>query len=222
MSEQKTQKRLIKAPKVIYYVVTLSFMALAILALARLLFVNPANDRSLFGYQLYIVLSDSMTPEFKAGDLIITRQVDVSTLDVGDIITFRSIDPVSFNEVITHQIVDTTIIDNNVAFITQGVNNTSQDLFPVLPSAILGEVRFSVPWLGNFFSFLGSVYGYILFIFVPFVLLGSYEVRTFVKYLKERKVLEQAKHQAEKEALLAEIEALKQKKRPGRPKKVKT
>ena len=63
------------------------------------------NDRSLFGYKMYIVNSDSMAAtDFKAGDLILVKEVDPTTLQEGDIITFMSQDTDSFGETITHKI----------------------------------------------------------------------------------------------------------------------
>ena len=45
------------------------------------------SDRQLFGYRAFIVLSDSMSAtDFKAGDLVLTRDVDPATLQPGDII----------------------------------------------------------------------------------------------------------------------------------------
>ena len=55
------------------------------------------NDRDLFGYKMYIVNSDSMAAtDFKAGALIMVREVDPNTLQDGDIITFISQDTDSF------------------------------------------------------------------------------------------------------------------------------
>ena len=51
------------------------------------------SDRQLFGYRAFIVLSDSMSAtDFKAGDLVLTRDVDPATLQPGDIIAFTSTD----------------------------------------------------------------------------------------------------------------------------------
>ena len=45
------------------------------------------NDRDLFGFKMYIVNSDSMSKtDFNAGDLILVKEVDPSTLKEGDII----------------------------------------------------------------------------------------------------------------------------------------
>ena len=41
-------------------------------------------DRNLFGYKAFIVLSDSMSAtDFSAGDLVLTKEVDPSTLQPG-------------------------------------------------------------------------------------------------------------------------------------------
>ena len=49
------------------------------------------NDRSILGYKAYIVNTDSMSKtDFKAGDLILVKETDPSTLKAGDIITYMS------------------------------------------------------------------------------------------------------------------------------------
>ena len=49
------------------------------------------NDRDIFGYRCYIVLSDSMSAtDFDAGDLVLVKKVDPTTLQEGDIIAYQS------------------------------------------------------------------------------------------------------------------------------------
>ena len=62
------------------------------------------KDAALFGYKPYIVTSNSMQDTFQAGDLTVSKQVDPATLEPGDIVTFRSIDPVNYGQVVTHKI----------------------------------------------------------------------------------------------------------------------
>ena len=48
-------------------------------------------DRNLFGFKAFIVLSDSMKKtDFNAGDLVLVKEVDPSTLKEGDIIAYTS------------------------------------------------------------------------------------------------------------------------------------
>ena len=72
---------------------------LVVVAVAMMIFtvvsVNTfnRNDRSLFGYKAYVVLSDSMSAtDFNAGDLIMVKEVDPTTLVPGDIIAYTSQD----------------------------------------------------------------------------------------------------------------------------------
>ena len=62
-------------------------------------------DRSLFGYKAFIVLSDSMSKtDFAAGDLVLVKEVDPSTLKEGDIIAYSSQNTSNYGETVTHKI----------------------------------------------------------------------------------------------------------------------
>ena len=59
--------------------------------------VLDRTDTGLFGFRMYIVLSDSMKKtDFDAGDLIFVKEVDPESLEKDDIITFISQDKDSF------------------------------------------------------------------------------------------------------------------------------
>ena len=149
------------------------------------------NDRALFGYKMYIVRSDSMSAtDFKAGDLILVRSVDPTTLQPGDIIAFTSQDSANFGETVTHKIRSlTTDADGQPAFITYGTTTDTDDEMPVTYPYVLGKYEKCLSGVGNFFQFLKTTPGYILCIFLPFFLLILMEgincVRLFKRY-KER------------------------------------
>ena len=80
---------------------SITFFILSIFSTSLL----KGSSNNFFSYQLLIVRSDSMKKtDFKAGDLIVVKKVDPNTLKVGDIITFTSKDPYSYNEKVTHKI----------------------------------------------------------------------------------------------------------------------
>lgn len=179
------------------------------------------NDRDLFGYKAYIVNSDSMAAtDFYAGDLILVKEVDPNTLEVGDIITFLSQDPDSFGEVITHKIrAKTTDENGNAGFITYGTTTGVDDETVVTFLYILGKYEFHIPKLGAFFNFLKTPQGYIICIFVPFMLLilrqGISSVKMFRRYKGEQMEAMQAEkdrieaERAENAKMMAELMALK-------------
>lgn len=179
------------------------------------------NDRDLFGYKAYIVNSDSMAAtDFKAGDLIFVKEVDPSILKEGDIITFISQNSESFGEVLTHKIRKlTTDAQGNPGFITYGTTTDTDDNTIVTYLYVLGKYTTHLNGVGTFFNFLKTPQGYIICIFIPFMLLILYQgvncIRLFRRYKKEQTEemeAERAKIEAEREAaqkMLEELQVLK-------------
>jgi signal peptidase len=150
------------------------------------------NDRNLFGYRAYIVNSDSMAAtDFNAGDLIFVKEVDPSSLREGDIITFISQNSESFGETVTHKIRKLTRdASGNPGFITYGTTTNVDDATVVTFPYILGQYQTHLPYVGTFFNFLKTPQGYIVCIFVPFMLLILYQgvncVQLFRRYKGEQ------------------------------------
>lgn len=171
-------------------------------------------DRSIFGYKAFIVLSDSMSAtDFSAGDLVLSKEVDPSTLQVGDIISFQSTDPDNYGEVVTHKIRElTTDAEGNPGFITYGTTTGTNDENIVTYSFVLGKYQTKLPGVGKFFQFLKTTPGYIVCIFLPFLLLilvqGINSIRLFRRYKQEQLAEIEAQREQEKAELAAERERL--------------
>lgn len=172
------------------------------------------TDRSLFGYKAFIVLSDSMSAtDFSAGDLILSKEVDPSALQAGDIISFQSTDPDSYGEVVTHKIRERTTDENgNPGFITYGTTTGENDETIVTYDFVLGKYQARLPGVGKFFQFLKTTPGYIVCIFLPFLLLilvqGVNSIRLFKRYKQEQLAELEAQREQEKAELAAERERL--------------
>ncbi len=132
------------------------------------------------GYQMYIVLSGSMSPEFDTGSLAFVQEVDTGELAVGDIITYRS--RADSDSLTTHRIVD-IMRNDSVQFVTRGDANNVNDPNPVLAENVVGRVTGSVPYVGYVLDFVQTRQGLILLIFVPGVLIIAYELSKIIKYL---------------------------------------
>lgn len=184
----------------------------AILAIAMMVFtivsVNTFDqaDRSLFGYKAFIVLSDSMSAtDFSAGDLALVKEVDPSTLQEGDIITYQSTADENYGEIVTHKIRSLTTDENgNPGFITYGTTTDTDDPKVVTYSDVVGQYQFALPKVGTFFNFLKTVPGYIVCILVPFLILiimqGANTVYLFRKYKRqEMKEIQHERRQLEEE-----------------------
>ena len=148
------------------------------------------NDRNLFGYKFFIVQTDSMSAtDFDAGDIVISKEVDVRTLKAGDIITFVSQNTANYGQTVTHKIREVTKEpDGNIAFVTYGTTTNTND--EALATIIVGQYQGRIPKLGKFFLFLKTTPGYIICILIPFLLLilsqGLNCIRLFRQYKKEQ------------------------------------
>lgn len=171
-------------------------------------------DRILFGYKAFIVLSDSMSAtDFSAGDLVLSKEVDPATLQAGDIISFQSTDPDNYGEVVTHKIRERTTDENgNPGFITYGTTTGENDETIVTYDFVLGKYQTKLPGVGTFFQFLKTTPGYIVCIFLPFLLLilvqGINSIRLFRRYKQEQLAEMEAQREQEKAELAAERERL--------------
>lgn len=164
------------------------------------------NDRSLFGYKMYIVNSDSMAAtDFKAGALILVEETNPATLKAGDIITFMSQDTDSFGETITHKIRSVTVdAEGNPGFVTYGTTTGVDDETIVTYPYVLGVYRKQIPGLGTFFNFLKTTPGYFLCIFTPFMLIILYEGVKFFNLFRRYKKEQMEEMQAERDQIEAE------------------
>lgn len=151
------------------------------------------EDRSLFGYKALVVLTDSMSAtDFKSGDLILIKDVDPETLEVGDIISFKAATIENYYEIVTHKIRKKIYInDGEPAFITYGTTNDVNDNDAVTYDNVVGKYVKTFPNVGRFFQFLKTTKGYILCILIPFLILILLQAvncaRLFFKYRKETK-----------------------------------
>lgn len=198
-----------KAIKVIRNVVVWLIIALAA-AMMVFTIVSVSTfdraDRDLFGYKAFIVLSDSMSKtDFSAGDLVLVKEVDPSTLKEGDIIAYTSQNTANYGETVTHKIRSlTTDASGQPGFITYGTTTDTDDETVVTYPYVLGKYSSHIPKVGTFFQFLKSTPGYIVCILIPFLLLILLEGVRCIRLFKQYKGEQQAELQAERDKIEAD------------------
>ena len=179
-------------------------------------------DRNFFGYKAFIVLSDSMSKtDFNAGDLVLIKEADPSTLQEGDIIAYSSQSTENYGETITHKIRRrTTDVNGQPGFITYGTTTGTDDEAIVTYPYILGKYSSHISKIGAFFQFLKTTPGYIICILIPFLLLILMEgircIRLFRTYKEEQRAQLQAERdkieadRAETQRMMQELLQMKQ------------
>lgn len=166
--------------------------------------VNEDEVPSFSGYTPLIVESPSMEDTIMTGDLIFIKKIDISELEVGDVITFYN--PLGDGKsLVTHRIIEITENEGARYFLTQGDNNNIDDKDPIHEDDVLGvwtEKR--VPLLGSIMLFMQKPLGMIICIFIPVACFVGCELA--IKYRKDKATKKDV------DALRAELEALKKEK----------
>lgn len=149
----------------VFAIVGVLLAALALLSETDESGVTRVGDRPVL-----IVLSDSMTPTFKAGDILVEKSVDgrADELEVGDVITFHV---PHADELVTHRIVKVNETPNGVSYRTQGDANNMVDRTPVKPENVVGTYSWHAPSVGYALNAVQTPKGLMLVILIPALLL---------------------------------------------------
>lgn len=118
---------------------------------------------SFAGFTAQIVLTGSMEDVIPKGALVVSKQVDPATLEIGDDITYLA----SQTATVTHRIIGITENYEGTgrrAFQTQGVMNDSPDKDPVPAANVVGKVVFHSKMLGQGADFLSKNWPIVLFL----------------------------------------------------------
>ena len=128
---------------------------------------EPNKIPSVFGWKPFIVLSGSMEDTIMPGDLILTKEIDVSELKEGDVISYRT----NKYTVITHRIMNILDEKGERKYYTKGDNNDSADSEPVCNDQIEGIYRYRIPKLGNIALNIQKPIGIVICIALPLIIL---------------------------------------------------
>lgn len=124
---------------------------------------------TVLGYGNVVVISGSMEPEIKVGDMLIVKRQDTREYQVGDIITYRQ-----ENSLVTHRIIS---IDESIEaevgvrlVTTQGDANNAADN-PISSEQIEGKVVRVIPRAGDVILAMKSPFGMLLLILAGFLMI---------------------------------------------------
>jgi signal peptidase I len=163
---------------------------------------NTKKDEvpSVGGYFPMIVLTDSMFPDIKSGDLIICHTIDAGDVKEKDVISF--FDPAgNGSSVVTHRVVEIVNKDGKLFFRTKGDNNNTDDKDLVPAENLVGIYKTRIAGAGNIAMFMQTTTGLIVCVVLPIILLVGYDII--------RRRIYEKKNRTDTDALLAELEALK-------------
>lgn len=165
-------------------------------------YTNKDEVPKLGGYAPLIVLTGSMEPGIKTGDLIFVKEIDASEIKVDDVIAFFDPDG-NGTSILTHRVKEINEENGKRYFTTWGdANGGAVDRSPVSEDKLVGiYTDFRIPGAGNVAMFMQTTAGLIICVFLPLVLLVGWDIFRRRRHEKQ--------NQQDTSELLAELEALR-------------
>jgi signal peptidase len=126
------------------------------------------------GWQTMVVLSGSMEPAMPVDGLAFVEPVDPDEIEPGDVVTFPRPDKRDANgestAVVSHRVVAVSDQLGEPTLWTKGDANETFDSWAVPASEVIGEVRFTVPYLGSISRHMQTPRGYLSVLAIPALL----------------------------------------------------
>jgi signal peptidase I len=164
-----------KVVKIIYSVVkTIVTVILLMLLLVILVQKVSNNNLSVGGYRIFMIVSGSMVPEYNIGDILISKEVDPSTIKLNDNVVYHGEKGDMAGITVTHKVVGKSEIDGVYHFITKGVANEIADP-EITQSQIYGKIIYKTVLFSALSTFMLNPVAYYL-IFIVIGLLVSYQI----------------------------------------------
>lgn len=172
--DNKFIKFLIKFIKVVVWI----FVLLVIFVILVQRIFN--NQVSIGSYRMFTVVTGSMEPVYNVGDVVISKEVDPSTIKKGDDVVYLGEKDDFKDKIVTHRVIKIEKKEGDYYFTTKGVANEYSD--PVISSdQIYGKVVYRPVVLSFLSGVLNTKLGFYLLIFVPVAFLIFLEILDYIK-----------------------------------------
>ena len=135
---------------------------------------------------MFTVISGSMEPRYNIGDVLFAKEVEPSSIKVGDTISYLGKQGSFRDKVVTHEVTRIEKVDGKYKFHTKGLTNLVED--PVVSEEQLyGKVIYKSVIISLVYKIVSTNVGFYLFIIVPILYIISSELITTMLNKEEKK-----------------------------------
>lgn len=201
---KKVIHRILKIISSAIFVVLILLIALIIFYIIRVNYLANNNRLDEVKINFYTILTQSMYPTIKAGDVVITYKNDNNQYNEGDVITFVS--KMNGGITVTHRIQD-ILVSNGYSYQTKGDNNNAADREVISGDDVLGKVVLKIPKAGYIQQFLVSKTGWIVAVLLPCLGIVIYDILKLFRHTakKGREILKKDKRTDDAKKKLKEV-----------------
>lgn len=127
-----------------------------LLLLVVLAIAMPLSLPRLFGFDIYAVISPSMSPEIPMGSIVYAKEIAPEDIQPEDVIVYQSV-----NDTVTHRVVENRVVEGEI--ITKGDANAAVDA-AVPYQNVIGKVQYHLSFYGDLVPMYNSILGKIYLI----------------------------------------------------------
>lgn len=161
---------------------------------------------SIGGFMMFRVVTGSMEPTISIGTLLVTQEVDITSVQLDDIVCFRTYDSRIYGSVVTHRVVDILQDAGGILLETKGDANVVADGYYVSEENFIGKVIWYTGdgrVLASVFSFFTNKVGFLGCIVFPCLLLAGVVLQNSVNNI--RKEMERVRQELNNPTAKAEV-----------------
>jgi signal peptidase len=165
------------------------FIVIVLLGFVLVVFLQRFSDNkiSFFNYRMFTVISGSMEPKYKIGDVLIAKDVEASKIKVGDAISYEGKSGTFINKVITHEVIGIEKDETGkYVFRTKGLANIIEDPI-VSEDQLYGVIIYKEPLLSAIYKIIQTNMGFYLFIIVPIMYIVGSEIISVLLEKEEKR-----------------------------------
>ncbi|MDR3186180.1 MAG: S26 family signal peptidase [Christensenellaceae bacterium] len=172
------------AGKKAYVKITTILLAIALITVvvafsAVLMQTSKGLQPSLFGYRVYFILTDSMSPQLEINDCILSKVINsptqaIDAIDEGDIVSFTASTGTLKGETITHKCISAPYLDESDGkwyIQTQGTKVGAPKDDPVPLENVQAVFTRKLPVIGSIYYAMRTGLGIAVLIIIPLLLM---------------------------------------------------
>ena len=167
-----------------------TIIVLVVLSFVLLVCLQRFSDNriSFLNYRIFTVVTGSMEPRYKIGDVLIAKEKDPSEIKIGDAISYLAEKGEIKNRVVTHEVVNITRDENgDYLFHSKGIVNLVED--PVVhQDRVYGVVVYKTKILSFVRKMISTDLGMLLFVVIPILyIIISEMIATLIEKEEKRR-----------------------------------
>lgn len=153
-----------------FFATVILVMLLAVIIVQRV----SKNNIALGGFRVFLIVSESMAPDYLIGDILISHNLPAKDIELGDRITYLGKDGPMRGLIVTHTVMDMREENGEHFFTTQGLQNDIADP-EISEKDVYGKVVYRTVIFSFFGRLMNNAYAY-YGIFLVIGILFSYQV----------------------------------------------